>query len=267
MSGAPAPPVPPPQPPCCTPAAPPPPHTQWQEDDRRIAEVQYKRCCALQFSAEPEGALAAVQVGGACGAWAGHHAWDCTAPRRLLLLSLRPAARRAAPGLRTCLVCFTLPPSPAGRAGLPGQAARQPAGQAGGAGRGRRCGEDAGGCAACSAACLPALPARCVPLPFSCPLLLLLLLSLCAAATAGQQGRAADVVRHSPSSACASHALTHPGTTHPPHPHHMQRWRRWARCRRTWARRWRSSRWVRGPERGTCGGSACRGQGTITPAG
>lgn len=34
-----------------------------QEDDRRIAEVQYKRCCALQFGGDPEGALAAVQVG------------------------------------------------------------------------------------------------------------------------------------------------------------------------------------------------------------
>lgn len=33
-----------------------------QEDDRRIAEVQYKRCCALQFSDHLEGALAAVQV-------------------------------------------------------------------------------------------------------------------------------------------------------------------------------------------------------------
>lgn len=34
-----------------------------QEDDRRIAEVQYKRCCALQFSGEVEQALPAVQVG------------------------------------------------------------------------------------------------------------------------------------------------------------------------------------------------------------
>lgn len=34
-----------------------------QEDDRRIAEVQYKRCCALQFSGEVEVALPAVQVG------------------------------------------------------------------------------------------------------------------------------------------------------------------------------------------------------------
>ncbi len=34
-----------------------------QDDDRRIAEVQYKRCCALQFSGELTKALPAVQVG------------------------------------------------------------------------------------------------------------------------------------------------------------------------------------------------------------
>jgi hypothetical protein len=33
-----------------------------QDDDRRIAEVQYKRCCALQFGGAVEAALPAVQV-------------------------------------------------------------------------------------------------------------------------------------------------------------------------------------------------------------
>lgn len=45
------------------------PQPLLQEDDRRIAEVQYKRCCALQFSGEVEQALPAVQVGrGGCEA-------------------------------------------------------------------------------------------------------------------------------------------------------------------------------------------------------
>ncbi|PSC74146.1 TPR domain containing [Micractinium conductrix] len=37
-----------------------------EEDDRRIAEVQYKRCCALQFAEDVEGALVAVQAAVAC---------------------------------------------------------------------------------------------------------------------------------------------------------------------------------------------------------
>lgn len=53
-----------------------------QEDDRRIAEVQYKRCCALQFSGEVEQALPAVQA--AC---------DCLTKRREVLLR-----QLAAPG-------------------------------------------------------------------------------------------------------------------------------------------------------------------------
>ncbi|KAI7839538.1 hypothetical protein COHA_006720 [Chlorella ohadii] len=52
-----------------------------QDDDRRIAEVQYKRCCALQFSGELTKALPAVQA-----------ALDCLAKRRAALL-----ARIAAP--------------------------------------------------------------------------------------------------------------------------------------------------------------------------
>ncbi|KAL4418824.1 hypothetical protein ABPG77_004064 [Micractinium sp. CCAP 211/92] len=53
-----------------------------EEDDRRIAEVQYKRCCALQFSGEVEQALPAVQA--AC---------DCLTKRREALLR-----KLAAPG-------------------------------------------------------------------------------------------------------------------------------------------------------------------------
>ncbi|PRW60974.1 TPR domain containing [Chlorella sorokiniana] len=52
-----------------------------QDDDRRIAEVQYKRCCALQFSGELTQALPAVQA-----------ALDCLGKRRAALL-----ARIAAP--------------------------------------------------------------------------------------------------------------------------------------------------------------------------
>ena len=43
-----------------------------QPNDRRIAEVQYKRCCALQFSGDVDTALVAVQVrqlGGAGHGW------------------------------------------------------------------------------------------------------------------------------------------------------------------------------------------------------
>ncbi|KAL4459220.1 hypothetical protein ABPG75_014085 [Micractinium tetrahymenae] len=53
-----------------------------EEDDRRIAEVQYKRCCALQFGGEVEKALPAVQA--AC---------ECLSKRREVLLR-----KLAAPG-------------------------------------------------------------------------------------------------------------------------------------------------------------------------
>jgi hypothetical protein len=42
-----------------------------QPDDRRIAEVQYKRCCALQFAGDAEASLPAVQVRATAGWLAG----------------------------------------------------------------------------------------------------------------------------------------------------------------------------------------------------